>query len=445
VCRPLSMASPPFIYSKEQDNINKMASKLDKTRRGLRRIVEGLSDWFSPSGIPLSGYKRKGGASGVDAEGSGGGEGEPTKNYDSEDIQLKFRMRAGDPGIELDHEFDHIPTKEEIEGEYGAGIFSVYVSETLNERPKHRSRVTIAGDPTVPVVDFELKVRASKKGTLHDTGVFIPGSVVPMRDEIVDALGGGGMVKINARDTAKKVLWSRWVDITDVDPPDDIMRKENSFEARIKDVLDVQKKSVEDNAIQGLSGKQEGGSGFERSVDQLTKVIEDRKLEKLEAALGKFTHSLSTGGGVGDVGETSGGLTEVAFKEPYKMKLDAQKHIIQELAKTDPEKALKMLEKMPDGISVVLNLALAGTGLLEALGDAFSEDAVERKQKRRVGRGTSEEKPGGKTETKGEEKEKPPAEHLEEKVTRSTKLDVSEEETEDRFTMKFGVRDEEVK
>lgn len=445
MCRPLSMASPTFIYSKGQDNINKMASKLDKTQAGVSRLIASIVKLFGKE--PVGG---KTGGAGAEKRGANAGEGSgvdvaQVERYNPEDIQLKFRTKAGEPGIELDHEFDHIPTRDEIEGEYGAGIFSVYVRESPDERPKHRSRVTIDGDPTVPVVDFELKVRASKKGTLHDTDVFIPGSVVPTRDEIVDALGGGGMVKINARDKAKKVLWSRWVDITDVDPPDDIMRKENSFEARLKDVLDVQKKSVEDNAIRGLSGKQEGGSGFERSVDQLTKVIEDRKLEKLEAALGKFTHSLSTGGGEGDVGETSGGLTELAFKEPYKMKLDAQKHIIQELAKTDPEKALKMLEKMPDGISVVLNLALAGTGLLEALGDAFSEEAVERKQKRRAGRGSSEEKMGDKTETKGEKKEKHPAEEQGGRVKSEAKVDVSQEETEDSFKMVFGVREGEVK
>jgi len=422
-----------------------MASKLDKTLTGLGRIIEKATKWLRNEQV--GGESKVGDTGeGVDEEGGGGGSEVPyVKRYDPEDIQLKFRMKAGEPGIELDHEFDHIPTKEEIEGEYGAGIFSVYVRESPNERPKHRSRVTIIGDPTVPVVDFELKVRASKKGTLHDTGVVVSGSVIPTRDEIVDALGGGGMVKINARDTAKKVLWSRWIDITDEAPPDDIMRKENSFEARIKDVLEEQKKNVEDDAIKGLSGKQEGVSGFEQSVDQLTKVIEDRKLEKLETALGKFTKSLSTGGGEGEVGETGAGITELAFKAPYKMKLETQKQIIEELAKTDPEKALKMLEKMPDGISVVLNLALAGTGLLEALGDAFSEDAVERKEKRKKDRGKGGDKREDSGEDKGEDTEKPPAEDVGKKVDDKTKLEVIEEDAEDSFTMTFGVREGELK
>jgi len=202
---PPSMAPPTFIYSKGQDNINKMASKLDKARTGLRGIVEKFRYWCIAPCLSDIRHKQVGGESGVDEEGGGGAEAAPVNPYAPEDIQLKFRMKAGEPGIELDHEFDHIPTKEEIESEYGAGIFSVYVRESPDERPKHRSRVTIAGDPVVPVVDFELKVRASKKGVLHDTGVIFPGSVVPTRDEIVDALGGGGMVKINARDTAKKV------------------------------------------------------------------------------------------------------------------------------------------------------------------------------------------------------------------------------------------------
>lgn len=439
------MAAPTFIYSKGQDNINKMASKLDKTLAGLSRIVEKATNWLRNE--PVGGKSGVGDTGeGVGEEGGGvGAEVDSVKHYDSEDIQLKFRMKSGEPGIELDHEFEHIPTKEEIESEYGAGIFSVYVRESPEERPKHKSRVTIMGDPTVPVVDFELKVRASKKGTLHDTGVIIPGSVVPTRDEIVDALGGGGMVKINARDTAKKVLWSRWIDITDEDPPDEIMRKENSFEARIKGVMEEQKKSVENEAIEGISGKKKEVSGFEQSVDQLTKVIEDRKLEKLESALGKFTHQLSTGGAEGESGGLSDGITELAFKEPYKMKLDTQRQIIQELAKKEPEKALKMLENMPDGISVVLKLALAGTGLLEALGDAFSEDAVERKGRRRAERETERKKGSVKTESKGENADKPPAEEPGKEVTGKTKLDVSEEETEESFTMKFGVREDEVK
>jgi len=305
--------------------------------------------------------------------------------------------------------------------------------------------VTIAGDPTVPVVDFELKVRASKKGTLHDTDVIIFGSVVPTRDEIVDALGGGGMVKINARDKTKKVLWSRWMDITDVDLPDEIMRKENSFEARIKGVLDEQKKAVEDDAIKGLSGKQDGGSGFEQSVEKLTRVIEDRKLEQLEKALGKFTQQLSGEGGTSGGGESGVGITDLAFKAPYQMKLESQKQIIQELAKTDPEKALKMLEKMPDGISVVLNLALAGTGLLEALGDAFSEDAVERKEKRRGERVRGGNKGADKSESKGESVDELPAEEPGKKVTGGMKVEVSEEDKEDSYTMKFGVREDKEK
>lgn len=421
-----------------------MTSKLDNARTGLSRIVEKLRYWFIAPCHFDNRHKQEGGESGVDEEGGGGGGAAPIKPYAPEDIQLKFRMRAGEPGIVLDHEFDHIPTKEEIESEYGAGIFSVYVRESPDERPKHRSRVTIEGDPTVPVVDFELKVRASKKGTLHDTGVIFPGSVVPTREEIVDALGGGGMVKINARDVAKKVLWSRWIDITDEEPPDDIMRKENSFEARLKEVLDEQKKFVEDDAIKGLS-KQEGGSGFDHSIEQLTKVVENRKLEQLERALGKFTHQLSGEDEASVGGESGAGISDLAFKAPYQMKLDAQKQIIQELAKTDPEKALKMLEKLPDGISVVLNLALAGTGLLEALGDAFSEDVVERKEKRRGGRGKEKDRGKDKTKEGGKEVEKPPAEETGGKVKGETKVDVTEEDAEDSFKMSFGLREDEVK
>jgi len=428
-----------------QDNINKMASKLDKTLTGLSRLVEKATNWFrneqvgSKSGVGDIGE--------VIGDNGGSGEAEETyvKRYDPEDVQLKFRMKSGEPGIELDHEFDHIPTKEEIAREYGAGIFSVYVRESPNERPKHRSRVTIAGDPTVPVVDFELKVRASKKGTLHDTDVVIPGSVVPTRDEIVDALGGGGMVKINARDKAKKVLWSRWMDITDEDLPDEIMRKENSFEARIKGVLEEQKKNVENEAIAGISGKKKVDSGFEQSVEKLTQVIEDRKLEKLEAALGKFTHQLSAGGGEGEGSEAGAGIAELAFKAPYQMKLDAQRTIIQDLAKTEPERALKMLENMPDGISVVLKLALAGTGLLEALGDAFSEDAVERKEKRRGERVRGWNKGAYKSESRGESVDELPAEELGKKVTGGMKVEVSEEDKEDSYTMKFGVREDKEK
>jgi len=128
-------------------------------------------------------------------------------------------------------------------------------------------------------------------------------------------------------------------------------------------------------------------------------------------------------------------ITELAFKKPYQAKLDAQTRIIEELAKKNPAEAMKMLDKMPDGITLAMKLALAGTGLVEALTDSFkdqTEATRTRKREKRKPRDEEKQKGGGGVET-------PVESEIEKKLGRDSAIEMERIEDEKGFEVSFNI------
>lgn len=355
--------------------------------------------------------------------------------YAPEDIIIKFRKAPGEEAIDVKHDFCHIPSDDEIKDTFGPGQFSIYAREGGKGRPKQKRRFMIEGNPLIPVRTYEVRVRIKEGGKLLNTGITLPGPKIPSQEDIINSLGGGGLVKLNALDSDGKIVWTEWLDYTDIPPSPDLARQEESFEGKLRQKIEQKKQEAEEEVLAGISGEKKETSKFDVAVDRLIGTLEDKKLERLESAIVRFGEKLANPEGSG---EKELGLTELAFKKPYEMKTALLKEIIQQQAKDNPERAMQMLEKTPDGITMMLKLGTAAAGLVE-IGTEYMKtemDVKRRDRGKKGGGGRGEEKEAEKTaesEVEGERKKRTDVE---------SKLKVEETEEEGGFCMKFDVKEE---
>jgi len=360
-----------------------------------------------------------------------------TGQYDSEQIILTFRAKPGEEAINVDHDFTYIPTQDEIAEEFGPGIYNIFVREEEGKRPKLKKRYKIEGHPILPVVKYEVKVRVHEGGDLLDTNVEFPGPRPPEKDEIINALGGGGLVKLNARDKDNRILWSEWYDFRDVEPPKSLVARDGSIKSKIEQEVEAKKKQVEDEILKRITEKEdEKKSKFDETVDRLIETIEDTKLERLQEAIEAFGEKLNSS--FSGKKQEPVGLSDLALKEPYRIKLEAQRNIIQNLAKKDPEEALRAIERMPDGISIGLQLGLAATGLIEAVTDYLKEISYRERKKGAEGE-RAKEKRKARKEIEGEKEEsiKEEAETQTEKRVKQEEPKITVEEIGDESGIEF--------
>jgi len=360
-----------------------------------------------------------------------------TGQYDSEQIILTFRAKPGEEAINVDHDFTYIPTEREVEEEFGPGIYNIFVREEEGKRPKLKKRYKIEGHPILPVVKYEVKVRIHEGGDLLDTNVEFPGPRPPEKEEIINALGGGGLIKLNARDKDNRILWSEWYDFRDIEPSKSLVARDNSIKSKIEQEVEAKKKKVEDEILRRITEREdEKKSKFDETVDRLIETIEDTKLERLQEAIEAFGEKLNSS--FSGKKQEPVGLSDLAFKEPYRIKLETQKAIIQNLAKKDPEEALRAIERMPDGISIGLQLGLAATGLIEALTDYLKEvGPKERKKGTEREKGVEKRKARKEREGKKEKSVKEEAETQAEKTVEQEEPKINVEEVGDESGIEF--------
>jgi hypothetical protein len=368
-------------------------------------------------------------------EEEGGGEKTQVLKYDPSQILIKYRARASDNSIDLSHDFTDIPTKEELMETFGPGFFVIYVKETEDTHPKIKKRYTIEGHPILPVESYEIKVRVSEGGKLLDTDVTFPAGNPPSKEDIITALGGGGTIKLNAKGKDGRIIWSEWRDYTDTEPPEALKKKDDTFKGQLETALDAVRKDAETKTIENIKGKGGSSSRFDAAISQLTEVVEDKRFKKLEDALERFTNELK--GSPAEGTQESKSLTDLAFKEPYMAKLAAQKKVIEELAKTNPAEAMKQIDRMPDGITIGLKLALAGTGLVEAFADFLKEESHSMR-----GRPKEKKKEVEKKEKKEEAAEEEVGRELQDRLEQKSRLGVEERVTATGFDLDFNVGQE---
>ena len=327
-----------------------------------------------------------------------------------EDIIIKYKRKRSVESIDIQHDFTHIPTKEEIVDCFGPGQYYIYWRKEEGKRPTLKARYTIEGKPFIEVDHYEIKLRVKEGGKLLNTDATFPEKIPPDKDEIITELGGGGLIKLNAIDKDGKVLWSEWRDYLDIAPAKRYLIAEESTEGKLAEAIEKRKEKVENRIIEQIEGEEEGktkkdGSKFETALDRITVVIEDKKMERLESAMEKFTESLSRPEGR----SKEEGFTSLFFKKPYEMKLETEMDIIREIAKTDPKRAMEILEKRPDGMTILMRLMGAGATLTEAFGEWIRNQqkigGEEKKEEQKVKFEERKEEPKVKVEEKESEEE----------------------------------------
>ncbi|GAH50269.1 unnamed protein product [marine sediment metagenome] len=229
------------------------------------------------------------------------------------------------------------------------------------------------------------------------------------------------------------------MDYSDEEPSLEFVKLEESFEGKVARAIDEKKREAEDTVLKTLDGveggKDKNDGRVETSLERIIAVLEDKKMEHLEDALTHFVERLNNPRGKESTSPGMG-ITELAFKKPYQAKLDAQTKIIEELAKKNPAEAMKMLDKMPDGISIALKIALAATGLLEALTDSFKDETeatrTRKKEKKKARpRGDEKQKEGGRAKT-------PVESEIEKKLGRDSAIEMERIEDEKGFEVSFN-------
>jgi hypothetical protein len=289
--------------------------------------------------------------------------------YEPDQIRIRYRSRPSETGIDLNHDFCYIPTEEELEEEFGPGLYNIFVREKDDTPFRLKKRCNIEGHPIIPVTDYGIKVRVTEGGKLLNTNVEFAGGRPPTKDDIITALGGGGYIKLNAKNKKGKIIWSEWMDYSDIEPPQELKCKDDTFKSKLERELEAQRKAIEGEALDAIKGQENpSSSNFDTAVNKLLEALEDKKLERLEAGINSLAEEIREpiGGGRSDDDK---GLADLVFVEPYLMKLQVKREIIAELEKKDPEEAMRALEKMPDEITMGLKLAIAGIELVDALKD----------------------------------------------------------------------------
>jgi len=352
---------------------------------------------------------------------------EPIENYS---VLVRFRpnttvgwIRASDvePPLELirDLFFSENPREAEealrewLKEEYGGGIWRI---ELLDERGKTARSRTIKippeeADITYGVNKWIVYVKGEKSGRWYKADAEF--AHCPSSLEIIDAIGGGGKVKLVGYDDRGRIMSTKIMELN-APPPEWLASKEDSLERKILDSINKKLEEEQKKLIDGLIGskKDEEEDMVDKLISELKSLVDEKKMETVRSLLETLK------GGKEDK-KTS--LTDVLFIEPYKAKVESINVLIKKLADQGRvDEAIKLLQEIPDGTGALINLMTAGATLIEAVALAFTGASKSSVQKRAK---EFKEKMMKKEEKKEEKKKE---EEIEEKVEEK-KEEVEEE------------------
>jgi len=251
----------------------------------------------------------------------------------------------------------------------------------------------------------------------------------PNISEIIDAVGGGGHIKVVAYDDKNRQVES-WVQKIDAPPPEWLTQKEDSLEKALMEALKKKQELELKKTVESIAGvdespaKKDKKDKFDEVLDEIEKLATDQKIRLIEEFLSRLRKQ-----------EKKEGLSDILFTEPYKVKMEATKLLIEELAKRGKvDEAKELLKEIPDGTSALIQIMTAGANLANALAVAlaggFSKFSQTREEvARSLAQQTKQEE-----EPKKKEKEKTlefmEGEEVAEKVESEPKIERSASETD---------------
>ena len=321
----------------------------------------------------------------------------------SRQIILKFKARDGDKWRRCDdissEELEYLfpegwweelkETEERLKEELGGGIWHVEERRGGKYFKRHVFRI-LDTRITYPIVQYRIKIKKSKNSRLWRTDVTF--DHFPTEKELVEAVGGGGIFKIEGVDDQGSVVTVDWVEV-DEDPPEWLIKKEDDIESKIKERIEQRKKKIEEEIVSKILGEEKPEDPVDQIITEVHKLVQDEKLKLVKETLETLKDKKK--------GE---GFFDVLFIEPHKTKMETLSYIAKKLAdQGEPEKAAKLLtQNLADGSEALVSLlggfaAFLNAGAIYLARKAgVSEDQIFRKRKEK----TEEKK------AKEEEKEK---------------------------------------
>jgi len=320
-----------------------------------------------------------------------------------EDLTVRVRFRPNttigwknatdvEPPLELVSElfFGDNPKQAEKElinwfkEEYGGGIWRI---ELLNEHGKTvRSR-------TLKIQDADITYGVNKwivyvKG---ESGKWYKADVefahYPTPTEVIDAIGGGGRVRLVGYDERGRIMTSKMMDLG-APIPDWVKEKEDSFEKKITDLLKQKLVEQQEQMIKKLAGNEKKDEDLDNSLNKLIKELEELAESHKLKVVENLVNSLKGE----DEKKEKPSLVDVLFVEPYKAKLESVNLLIKKFAERgDIETARQLISEIPDGTGALVNLINAGASLTEALARAISGVSSNRGLKSKLRRAAGRE------------------------------------------------------
>ncbi|RLC35040.1 hypothetical protein DRH14_01680, partial [Candidatus Shapirobacteria bacterium] len=167
-------------------------------------------------------------------------------------------------------------------------------------------------------------------------------------------------------------------------------------------------------------------------VRDLAAVIEAAQLSKFNEVLEELKRALLPSSKPKEESSEKESIWDLMFVKPYKERIETFHAILRKVADKDPERALKMLEAMPDGSIALINMMNSAARLMAALGTMLEKQAAQRRSESRdVSREV--EKMAKKLKEEKEEKE----ERVEESGEVEPVVNMEIEEDESGFVVGF--------
>ncbi len=290
----------------------------------------------------------------------------PSGTFENRQVILKFKLRDGERYKTVDdvdtellfpegwwEEENLAETEQRIREELGGGIW--LVEERRDGKIVKRRTFRIFDTRiTYPVVEYRVKIKRTRNSRLYQTDVTF--QHFPSEKELVDAVGGGGIFKVEGLDAQGRVVSQDWIEVTDVEPPQWLIEREESLERKLKEKLEEQKRKLEEEVLSRIAGEAKGDP-VDAVIEEIHRLIQDEKLRMLKETMETLK------------GEKKGeSIFDVLFIEPHKTKTETIAYIARKLADQGrPEEAAKLLtQNVADGGEALVGLVGAAAALMQA-------------------------------------------------------------------------------
>jgi hypothetical protein len=308
-----------------------------------------------------------------------------------------------------------------VEEGYGGGVWKVEIYTPESKVPLKTKTIKITDEPVKYGIDrWVVYVKSPKSGKFYKAeGVEY--DHYPTADELIEDLGGGGVIKLVGYMGNKKMVEYRMK--IDAPEPQWVFERDDSFHSQLVKTLEERKKKALEEVLTDVRGDK--FEKLRKEMESIKEMLMEKTIEDLRSMLEDMKSKDKNKGE-----EDKKNFFDLMFTEPYKIKLDLSKKLVEGyIEKGDLETAKKLLmEAIPDGASAFISL-ITGIGNLANMGALY----LQRKMEKEV-------KTGGVVERKTEGESGRLVKHesdSEDVLFKESDVDVKVEDTEEGWVIKL--------